>query len=95
MYSYILNNAKYLASNEDTYETDNYLWYKFKTNDNKEVIITWIDEKENISKNINLNVNKGKTTIYDIYGNTLNSFVNNKNTINVDVSYKPIYIVTT
>ena len=95
MYSYILNNAKYLASNENTYETDNYLWYKFKTNDNKEVIVAWIDEQENISKNINLNVNMGKTTIYDIYGNTLNSFVNNKNTINVDVSYKPIYIVTT
>lgn len=99
-FSYLLNNAKLVDTNEESilsstdFSNNNYYyWYKFVNDSGNTIITAWNNNEETIKQNISLNVPKGNVVIYDMYGNILNSFSNENDTISLDISYKPVYIV--
>jgi len=93
-YSYLLNGAQPVASNEATVERDGYYRYEFeKEDENQTIIVVWNNDETIASKNVTLNVSHGSITIYDICGNIVNEFANGKGNMNVGISYNPIYIV--
>jgi len=94
MYSHILNGAVALDSNKETATDDGYYWYKFKTSDDKKLVMTiWNNNEAVKSRSTDLKLPKGMITIYDMFGNVLSEFSNISDVCAIDVSYKPIYIV--
>ena len=90
MFNYLLNNSSLVDTNERI--NSDYLYYKFEKN-NQKIVVLW---NNGIEKSINLSsadYNNKDITIYDMYGNIVNSYLNSSNNISVSISNQPIYIV--
>lgn len=92
-YSYLLNEAKLIDSNEDTSENDGYYWYEFEDKNGQTVIAVWNNDETVESQKVTFDAPKGKLSIYDMYGNKTTEFINGNETVEISISYKPMYIV--
>ena len=92
MFNYLLNDAKLI----ETYEQDSinnkpYYWYKFKNDDNSNIMILWNNNE--VLEEVILEEVSGDVTVYDMYGNLIKSVNNNGNLI-LNIGYNPVYVVT-
>ncbi len=96
MFNYLLADASLNYTNErllgDTISENEYLLYEFKKED-KTIIALW-NNNSSIEHSININDLIGKhVVIYDMFGNIINDYISDSNTININIDNTLKYVV--